>query len=208
MPDPNPEKTVPLFIFDFESDDIKEFFDESPDRGLAISLPAILDNRLTSILKVTMRGDEKLFNELFQPSGPLGNFKTKINLVYMLGIVDKEFYQDLLAICKIRNYFAHRLAIKTLEQHPISAWIKGMEIYRVTVASVHKLVRSNPEFAKTWNSMMKLETQTMRDSFRICIRFMILRLNEAELVVKSKREQVSDQIQKDVKKRSTLDKPL
>lgn len=31
-------------------DDIKEYFDESPDRGIAISLPAIIDNRITSIL--------------------------------------------------------------------------------------------------------------------------------------------------------------
>jgi hypothetical protein len=42
-------------------DDIKEFFDDSPDRGIAISLPAIIDNRLTSILKAVMLPNEKLF---------------------------------------------------------------------------------------------------------------------------------------------------
>ena len=61
-------------------DDIKEFFDESPDRGIAISLPAIIDNRLTSILRAIMLPEKKLLDEMFQPSGALGNFRTKINL--------------------------------------------------------------------------------------------------------------------------------
>jgi len=77
MSDSKPEKTSPLLMWDFELDDIKEFFDESPDRGIAISLPAILDNRLTSLLKGFMRADEKILNEMFQGSGPLGSFKTK-----------------------------------------------------------------------------------------------------------------------------------
>jgi len=161
-------------------DDIKEYFDDSPDRGIAISLPAIVDNRLTSILKAIMLPDEKLLNELFQPSGALGNFKTKISLVYLLGIVNKEMYQDLSAINKIRNYFAHRLEIKRLDQHPIDAWIKGMGVYRSLVSIKDKSVSPDDKPAAFAKALMIAELDTMRNCFRNCIRFMIVRLNELE----------------------------
>ena len=85
-----------------DPDDIKEFYDLSPDRGLAITLAAIVDNRLTSILKLLMRSDApKLANELFQPTGPLGNFRTKVSLAYMLRVFDKPFYEDLMTVLRI-----------------------------------------------------------------------------------------------------------
>jgi DNA-binding MltR family transcriptional regulator len=111
--------------------DIREFYDDSPDRGIAISLPAIIDNRLASILALVMRDDKKLLSELL--NGPLGNFGTKINLVYMLGIVKEDVYRDLRVIHKIRNEFAHKVEIKQLDQHPISAWIKSMTVYQAAV---------------------------------------------------------------------------
>lgn len=160
-------------------DDIKEFFDESPDRGIAISLPAIIDNRLTSILRAIMLPEKKLLDEMFQPSGALGNFKTKINLVYVLGLINKEFYDDLSAVNKIRNYFAHRLEIKELEQKPIESWIKGMHIYRTLIAMRDNPPKRDPaaDFGK---ALMTVELDSMRNCFRNCVRFLILRLNDLE----------------------------
>lgn len=190
----SPDVPDPPLHWTLDLDDIKEFFDDSPDRGIAISLPAIIDNRLTSILKAGMRDDEKLLNELFQPSGALGNFKTKINLAYMLGLVDKEFYQDLLAVNKIRNYFAHRLEIKRLEQHPISAWIKGMGIYRSLVSIKDKPVSSDDKAAAFAKALMNAELDTMRNCFRNCVRFMVLRLNDMEKTMLAAKEAHEKQV--------------
>jgi DNA-binding MltR family transcriptional regulator len=184
MADPPPN----IFHWDFESDDIREFFDESPDRGIAISLPAILDNRLGSILRASMRADEKVLNEMFQPSGPLGSFKTKINMAYMLGFIDKEFFLDLVTILRIRNHFAHKLKIKSLEQSPIKEWIKGMSLYAVVIGVRNKIpTPEDPEPKKFAYALMNAELMTMRDCFRICIRFMILRLNEIETYLKAQK---------------------
>jgi DNA-binding MltR family transcriptional regulator len=169
-------------------DDIKEFFDDSPDRGIAISLPAIIDNRLTSILKAIMLPEEKLLNELFQPSGAFGNFKTKISLVYMLGLINKQFYQDLSAINKIRNYFAHRLEVKRLDQPPIDAWIKGMDVYRSLVSIKDKPVSPDDKAAAFAKALMIAELDTMRNCFRNCLRFVILRLNELERTLLAAKE--------------------
>jgi len=160
-------------------DDIKEFFDESPDRGIAISLPAIIDNRLTSILRAIMLPEKKLLDEMFQPSGALGNFKTKINLVYVLRLINKEFYEDLCAVNKIRNYFAHKLEIKELEQTPIQSWIKGMHIYRTLIA-MSKNPPKRDKAADFGKALMRLELDSMRNCFRSCVRLLILRLNDLE----------------------------
>jgi len=49
----------------------------------------------------------------------------------MLEYIDKQFFDDLVTVLKIRNQFAHRLEIKSLEQNPIKNWIKGMNVYAV-----------------------------------------------------------------------------
>src|SRR5208282_4309796 len=110
-----------------EQDEVA-FFERSPDRGLAIVLPAIVDNHLTKILKVAMRSNATVWNELFNPSGPLGSFGARVRLAYMLELISPKFYKDLLIINKIRNEFAHKVNVKSFDQHPISAWIKAMDI--------------------------------------------------------------------------------
>lgn len=172
-------------------DDIKEFYEDSPDRGLAISLPAIIENRLTSILRAIMRPDEKILNELFQPSGALGDFGTKIRIAYMLRIVEKEFYEDLRSINKIRNHFAHRLEIKSLEQHPISAWIQGMHVYSTLIQVRDNPTHSDEKFEKALGVMLKVQLSTMRDSFRECIRMMIHHLNNFEQSIRKDRPRSS-----------------
>ena len=138
-----------------------------------------------------MLPDEKILNELFQPTGALGSFKTKTNLAYMLGLVNEEFYQDLSTIIKIRNHFAHRVDIKRLEQDPISIWIKGMASYRSLVAIRDRPPSPDNKAANFAKTLMMAELDSMRNCFRNCVRFMILRLNEIErtlLAAKEERE--------------------
>jgi DNA-binding MltR family transcriptional regulator len=168
----------------WELTDIREFYDESPDRGIAISLPAIVEDRLTSILTLTMLDNKKLLNELFHPSGPLGNFGTKITLVYMLGIVNEEVYRDLKVINKIRNCFAHRVDIKTLAQPPIKAWIESMGTYQgmvqISKRQYHAGKEAQTDADKFVIAIARTDLSDMRWTFRSCLRLMIIRLNEIE----------------------------
>jgi DNA-binding MltR family transcriptional regulator len=161
-------------------DDRKEFYSESPDRGMAISLGAIVEDRLTVILKKIMRPEIKLANEIFQPTGPLGNFRTKISLVYLLGLVDKPFYEDLSTVNRIRNRFAHQLKIKSFEQHPICAWIKSMRVYPTLVALRDRPSHPDRKFAKALSFSMKIQLETARDSYRECLRLIIHHLSVIE----------------------------
>jgi DNA-binding MltR family transcriptional regulator len=168
----------------WELPDIREFYDESPDRGIAISLPAIVEDRLASILTLTMLDNKKLLNELFQPSGPLGTFGTKITLVYMMGIVNEDVYRDLKVINKIRNCFAHRVDIKTLTQPPIKAWIESMGTYqamvRISEGQYHAGREALTDEDKFTIATARTDLADMRSTFRSCLRLMIIRLNYIE----------------------------
>jgi hypothetical protein len=75
-------------VFDDEQDEIA-FLERNPERGIAIVLPTVIENHLTSILKAAMRPNTAISNDLFSPRGAFGNFGTKIRLSYMLELIRK-----------------------------------------------------------------------------------------------------------------------
>jgi DNA-binding MltR family transcriptional regulator len=52
---------------------------------------------------------------MFDPSGPLGSFSTKIVLAFLIGMFTKESTQDLHIIREVRNEFAHKPKDKKLQ---------------------------------------------------------------------------------------------
>jgi DNA-binding MltR family transcriptional regulator len=165
-----------------DHDDVKEFYDLSPDRGLAITLAAIVDNRLTSIVKLMMRHDAPaLINELSQPNGPLGNFRTKIHLAYLLRIIDKPLHEDLMTVLRIRNKFAHDLSIKSFDQEPIRGWIKGMRV-QSTLKTLRegKIEGPDQKWVKTFQRAMRVQISTMQGTFKETLRFLIHHLHLTE----------------------------
>jgi DNA-binding MltR family transcriptional regulator len=118
-------------------DEIEAFYDALRDRDRAIVLSAIAENHLTSLLQLLMRRNEKdISQQLFNPSGPLGPFGTKIRVAYMLRILPPEIHKDLIIVSKIRNKFAHDLSIKSFDDQQITDWVKSMYHHKVFLSSV------------------------------------------------------------------------
>ena len=99
------------------------------DRAIAVIGGQIVDNRLTSSLKANMRDSPQPFKRLFNPSGALGAFTTKIRLAYLLRIIDEQLYKDLLLIKDIRNEFAHEISTHAFKEEKIATWIKSHSAY-------------------------------------------------------------------------------
>lgn len=78
---------------------------------------AILDDCLARVIRVRFPVEGRTKDELFSPSGPLGNLDTKVKVAYTMGIVSKPAFQDLNTLVKIRNKFAHRLDVSDFD-HP------------------------------------------------------------------------------------------
>jgi hypothetical protein len=69
------------------------FYENVSDRASALVLANIVENRLTELLRLQMRDDKALADELFNPSGPLGPFGTKIRVAYMFGLLSPEAHK-------------------------------------------------------------------------------------------------------------------
>jgi len=86
-----------------------EFYEESP-RGAVIIAIVLFDAQLEKLLENQFICEPKSIKLLFdEKSGSLSNFYGKTELAYRLGLIDKEAFNDLNIIRKIRNEFAHNM---------------------------------------------------------------------------------------------------
>lgn len=79
------------------------------DRVVGIVSSAMVEQRLEISLKHRLRSHEYTHKQLFKPSGPLGPFKNKIDLGFLLYMYEKSMWLALTGISQIRNKLAHRL---------------------------------------------------------------------------------------------------
>jgi len=93
-------------------EDALEEIKHGGDRAAAIVAASLVEAHLTTAMKATLHRNEKIVNELFRNSGPLGNFSTKIDLAFLIGMFSAECHKELNIIRTVRNLFAHDLRIK------------------------------------------------------------------------------------------------
>lgn len=84
------------------------------DRVVGVLAGAYVDERLLSKIKkrlIAVEEDSDLHSRIFEFGGPLSSFGARINMGFMLGIYGEEVRQELNAIARIRNEFAHRTSV-------------------------------------------------------------------------------------------------
>ena len=105
---------------------------ELPDRIIGLLCPVIIEDRLERILRsrwhdVALKG-RSLLEELFQISGPLGNFGTQIKIAFATGVFGEDVYCDLTRIIKIRNLFAHNLEFDSFSNNEVLAHVNNLKL--------------------------------------------------------------------------------
>lgn len=98
-----------------------------PDRSVAIVGGAMVETALQDALIGHLHNDTRMTQELFRPSGALGAFQTKIRLAKLTGLIGAEAYSELLAMCKIRNEFAHKPLTLSFDDQPVVDWARGLK---------------------------------------------------------------------------------
>jgi hypothetical protein len=182
-------------------DEIEAFYDALRDRDRAIVLSAIAENHLTSLLQLLMlRHEKEISGQLFNPSGPLGPFGTKIRVAYMLRIIPPEVYKDLILVSKIRNKFAHDLSVKSFDDQKITDWVKSMHHYKMFLNSVRTFQEKAERESSLPESEHKFRTaayilgdsaKTIVDSYRETVRLIIHWIVDYENHIKSEEERIN-----------------
>jgi DNA-binding MltR family transcriptional regulator len=159
------------------------YLDDKPlPRAAGILWAILLERRVDRLFEIALRPDKVVHDELFQPSGALGNYAVKVRLAYMLGWFGKDFYDDLIRISKIRALFAHQIEIKDFSHEKIFGQLKNIKIYKLI-----------PELAKSAIEMAEKDSTTVNRvradilhhalanrqmAFRFCIDNMIHQLDK------------------------------
>jgi len=99
---PEPTKSTMMAVHKF-----RKALTPETDRGCALMAAAFLDEKLKDLLKANLVNDTKLAHKVFDASGPLGSFSSRIDMAYLQGLIPKNAHRDLHLLRKIRNDFAH-----------------------------------------------------------------------------------------------------
>ena len=93
------------------SDDTKKVFDvfnDESDIACVLIGTSYLSELLANIIEVSFV-DTSISGKLLDPQcGVIGQFAVRADLAYCLGLINKNFYQDLGTVAAIRNMFAHK----------------------------------------------------------------------------------------------------
>jgi DNA-binding MltR family transcriptional regulator len=156
-----------------------EEIERQEDRGAAILAGAYLEDRLTLAIKERLVSDFKAQDTFFGGMGPLATFHAKIELSYLMGILDVRTRALLQKIRKIRNLFAHHTEPINFESGQIRDLcagllsVRAMKRLKSMAASDSKLVPQ--EFATTVSEnligAMANLPDTPRNSYMNTIRF-------------------------------------
>jgi len=101
--------------------ELVETLDLDSDRAAALIGASMVENRLQETILAKVSHVPRVKERLFTSSGPLGSFGVKIDLAYMLGLLTKSAYNDLMIVKNIRNDFAHNLNIKNFQSQKIKS---------------------------------------------------------------------------------------
>lgn len=121
-----------------------QFYKES-DRAAPLVAAAICDEVLLAILESFMVDCKESREILRGPNAPLGSFSARIRTSYSLGLIEHREYEELQAIRKIRNEFAHgwqvaRFDSTRIERHMSALPFAGYTLRRRFNSSVANLL--------------------------------------------------------------------
>ena len=125
---------------------ILDVLDHDSDRAVAIIVGSMIERRLEQAILARSKRDEIIENRLFQPSGPLGPFSSKIDIAYLNGIISTAAHADLVIMKDIRNKFAHKLEIKDFRSQAIRDKAKNFKLIDEHVAQFDEIA-DQPQIA-------------------------------------------------------------
>lgn len=83
--------------------------DGATDRIIAVVGGALLDETLRRTVAERLINEEDTADKLLKAGGPLGNTEPKIDLLFLMGAIDRPTRNALYGLTHIRNFFAHNL---------------------------------------------------------------------------------------------------
>jgi hypothetical protein len=144
--------------------------DRHDDRSAAILAASFLEDRLTRGIKATLTPDAKAQKKFLEYPGPISTFAAKIDLAFLLGILDPGTRQRLHIIREVRNIFAHELGAITFDGSQIEKLCQ--KLFRIEALKSLKAQfegeyrQSHPDVPIDWASSFLEPLVSLEDTAR------------------------------------------
>lgn len=161
-----------------EGNAIREL-NELSDRAAAIVGAVLLENCVDRALRQLLRDHKKsatrgsVHDEMFQSGGPLGSFRARNDLAFMLGLYSAGVWGDIDTIRDIRNDFAHDLSITSFNSQSIRARCENIRWFERHVFETQEAGKMAPldVRAKLFEGQLPELLSDPRKRYLLAIRF-------------------------------------
>lgn len=123
---------------------IRAELDKETDRGCVLLSSSLIDVELERLFKMYLVDDEKSFEKIFKNTGGLATFSSKIEMLYLIGLLTQRMKDDLHIIRKIRNKFAHSAEPIDFSTNSISDLSKNLKSHYRLKSDLSNLSNQNP----------------------------------------------------------------
>jgi hypothetical protein len=157
--------------------------DREGDRAAAILAGGYLEDRLMIAIQSRLIQDKRVINQFFRGIGPLATFSAKIDLAYLLAILDERTQKHMHIIRRIRNEYAHELSEITFETQKIKSLCRNLPSYSDHLnfkRLLNKTLSESPDTLTILNIFLDniLATpETARNQYMSCIKVINLILD-------------------------------
>lgn len=135
---------------------------QESDRGIALMGTAYIDERLKVLIEKYLIEDNSILKTMFDFSGPLGTFSSRLMMAYSLGLIPKNIFNNSNILRKIRNDFAHVSRPISFDEEPVKSRCYSLNIHGIDTKS-----RAKARFTRTIMTIL-LEIETSIISVERC----------------------------------------
>jgi hypothetical protein len=153
-----------------------EDIDNSNDRAAAILAASTLEDHLAIALKKCFHEDEKILNDIFRSSGPLGSFSAKIDIAFLIGLCSKETCKELRTIKDIRNEFAHKGLTRDFNSQRVRDLANNLTFgkkFKITITPADEGDNAKPVFESGEEDMPKTPREHYIKACQMLLAFLV-----------------------------------
>ena len=145
------------------------------DRTVAVIGSALVENYLTDAIKRRLRKHPNAVNQLLQPDGAVGSFRSKVCLGFLIRIYEESIFDDLNRVAKMRNDFAHKAEPLTFDAPKIALQCRALTIVDHQIVSLNSekrftgtgLVTETPAISPARSWLVVPDAKAVLDSPRL-----------------------------------------
>lgn len=166
-----------------ELDIIEQLNDASSVRGLVLTAVGLFENKLDKLVQCVFRKDDHAVKYAVEPllsnAGPLSNLMVRLKLLYALGIVTQNIYQDMEQLIKLRDQLNNTSEEFSFTSPETLEPIKSLHaIQKMGLSQLEAPVPDKEADINFYNMHMARKEQVIRSAFSLAIASICTELNK------------------------------